>query len=114
RPFPLHRKACGMELELLPGMTSSKRFVIAALPLFLLILATPSWAQEQGGYAKDGGYLGASTLFNFSFGGETFDGLSAYQRVGGEEIVILPRFDGAHNVLRAVGGYRSGRGAFEF
>ncbi len=104
-----------MELELLRGMTSSKRFVIAALPLFVLALATPSWAQEEaGGYAKNGGYVGASTLFNFSFGGETFDGLSYYQKVGGKEIMILPRFEGAHNVLRMVGGYRSGRGAFEF
>jgi hypothetical protein len=109
-------KAFGMELELPPGMTSSKRLGIAALPLFVLVLATPSWAQDEAvaGYAKNGGYVGASTLFNFSFGGETFDGVHAYQRVGGEEIVILPRFEGAHNVLRAVGGYRSGRGAFEF
>jgi len=86
---------------------------LAYLP-FLLTLATPARAQEQTGFAKDGGYLGVSSLFNFSFGGETFDGKSAYQWQGGEEIVILPRFEGVHNALRAVGGYRSGRGAFEF
>ena len=34
-------------------------------------------------------------------------------RKDGEEIVILPSFEGAHNALRAVGGYRQGRGAFE-
>jgi len=86
----------------------------ASVPVFLAMMATPLWAQEDSGFAKNGGYLGASTLLNFSFGSDTFDGLSAYQREGGEEIVILPRFSGAHNVLRLVGGYRSGRGAFEF
>jgi len=86
---------------------------IVSIPVFLAMAATASWAQEESGFAKDGGYVGASTLLNFSFGSDTFDGLSAYQRVGGEEIVILPRFSGANNVLRLVGGYRSGRGAFE-
>jgi hypothetical protein len=86
---------------------------VVAVPLFLLMIAGPVRAQEGSSFAKDGGYLGASTLLNFSFGTETFDGLSAYQREGGEEIVILPRLEGAHNVLRLVGGYRSGRGAFE-
>ena len=85
-----------------------------SLPVFLAMMATPLWAQEGSAFAKNGGYVGASTLLNFSFGSDTFDGLSAYQREGGEEIVILPRFSGAHNVLRLVGGYRSGRGAFEF
>ena len=88
---------------------------LAFLP-FLLALARPALAQEQppsSGFAKDGPYAGISTLFNFSFGGETFDGLHAYQVVGGEEIVILPRFEGAQHVFRAVGGYRSGFGAFE-
>jgi hypothetical protein len=84
---------------------------------FLLTLASPTWAQEEerpaAGYAKDGLFVGASTLLNFSFSGDTFDGESAYIREGGEEVVILPRFDGAHNVMRFVGGYRVGRGSFE-
>jgi hypothetical protein len=82
--------------------------------MFLGVTASIASAQEQSGFAKNGGYLGASTLLNFSFGGDTFDGVSYYQRVDSEEVVILPRFDGAHNVLRLVGGYRTGRGAFEF
>jgi hypothetical protein len=89
---------------------------LAFVPFFLT-LVSPAWAQEEqptGGFAKDGLFVGASSLLNFSFGGETFDGESAYVREGGEEIVILPRFDGAHNVVRFVGGYRSGRGSFEF
>ncbi len=81
--------------------------------MFLVMLAAPSWAQEGLGYAKNGGYIGASGLLDFSFGGETFDGLSYYQKVNGEEILILPKLEGAQNVLRAVGGFRSGRGAFE-
>ena len=39
-------------------------------------------------------------------------GFASFRGQGGEEIVILPRFSGANNVLRLVGGYRSGRGAF--
>src|SRR5262245_15824155 len=85
---------------------------------FLLTLASPVWAQNQelpsgGGFAKDGLFVGVSTLLDFSFSGDTFDGESAYMREGGEEIVILPRFDGAHNIMRFVGGYRVGRGSFE-
>lgn len=87
---------------------------LLSVPMFVVMMAAPLWAQEENGFAKNGGYVGASTLLNFSFGTDTFDGLSAYQREGGEEIVILPRLDGVHNVLRLVGGYRSGRGAFEF
>jgi hypothetical protein len=86
---------------------------LAFVPFFLT-LVSPAWAQEEQEVAKNGGYLGVSSLFNFSFGGGTFDGESAYIREGGEEIVILPRFEGSHNAVRAVGGYRSGRGAFEF
>lgn len=84
---------------------------------FLVTLASPAWAQEEmptgGGFAKDGMFVGVSTLLDFSFSGDTFDGESAYMREGGNEIVILPRFDGAHNVMRFVGGYRIGRGSFE-
>src|SRR4051812_44597519 len=94
-------------------MTSRPRILgIVASPLFVLLLSVPAWAQEEG-FAKNGGYLGASSLLNFSFGSENFDGLSYYQKIGGEEILILPQFESAKNVFRAIGGYRSGRGAFE-
>ena len=85
---------------------------------FLLTLASPVWAQEEmptgGGFAKDGMFVGASTLLNFSFSGDTFDGESAYVWQGRDEVVILPRFDGAHNIMRFVAGYRAGHGSFEF
>jgi hypothetical protein len=86
---------------------------VVSVLMFLGAMASTASAQEEGKFAKDGGYLGASTLLNFSFGGDTFDGAHVYKWVGSEEIAILPRFEGAHNVLRLVGGYRTGRGAFE-
>jgi hypothetical protein len=86
---------------------------IVTVLAFAAVMASTAFAQEASGFAKDGGYLGASTLLNFSFGGDTFDGVSYYQWDGSQEIAILPRFEGAHNVLRLVGGYRTGRGAFE-
>jgi hypothetical protein len=98
-------------------MTSSfpgRKVRVATVLMFLGTMASTASAQEEGKFAKDGGYLGASTLLNFSFGADTFDGVHYYQREGGDEVVILPRFEGAHNVLRLVGGYRTGRGAFEF
>jgi hypothetical protein len=90
------------------------RVVGLVVSLFLLQLATPAWSQEGAGFAKEGGYVGASGLLDFSFGGETFDGESIYRKVGGDEIMILPKLEGARNSLRAVAGIRSARGAFEF
>src|SRR4051812_15975545 len=73
---------------------------VVTVLMFLGAMASTASAQEEGKFAKDGGYLGASTLLNFSFGADTFDGVHYYQREGGEEVVILPRFEGAHNALR--------------
>jgi len=86
---------------------------LAALALFVLQIAEPAWSQERGGFAKEGGYIGASGLLDFTFGGETFDGASYYQKIGGEEILILPRLEGARNSVRAIAGFRAHRGAFE-
>lgn len=80
---------------------------------FLLMLSAPARAQEQSGFAKNGGYVGMSGILDFSFGGDTFDGESIYKQVDGDEIMILPKFEGAHNALRAVAGFRQGWGAFE-
>lgn len=84
-----------------------------AIPVFLIMMTAPARAQEQSGFAKNGGYIGMSGILDFSFGGDTFDGQSIYQKVGGEEILILPKLKGAHNALRAVFGWRTGVGAFE-
>jgi hypothetical protein len=87
---------------------------ILAFSLCLLPLAAPAWSQEGGGFAKEGGYIGASGLLDFTFGGETFDGESVYRKVDGDELLILPKLEGARNTVRAVAGFRSARGAFEF
>jgi hypothetical protein len=78
----------------------------------LLTLATTASSQELSGFAKEGGYAGVSGLLNFTFDGVTFDGTSAYQKVGGEEIVVLPRLD-TRNVVKGILGFRAPRGAFE-
>jgi len=86
---------------------------VVSVSAFLTLLAAPLWAQEGSGFAKNGGYVGMSGVLDFSFGGDTFDGESMYQKVGGEEVLILPKCEGAHNALRAVCGWRTGIGAFE-
>jgi hypothetical protein len=93
--------------------TRARLVGVLALPLLMLQLAVPAWSQERTGFAKEGGYVGASGLLDFTFGGETFDGASYYQKIGGEEILILPRLEGARNSVRAIAGFRAHRGAFE-
>jgi hypothetical protein len=51
---------------------------VVLLPMFLVMIAAPAWAQEGTGFAKDGGYVGMSGILDFSFGGDTFDGESIY------------------------------------
>lgn len=97
-------------MTLLPSMRIAG---VLALSLGLLPIATPAWSQEAPRFAKEGAYVGASGLLDFTFGGETFDGASYYQKVDGEEILILPRLEGARNTVRAIVGFRSARGAFE-
>ena len=82
------------------------------LPLLVLALATPAWSQEGSGFAKQGMYVGVSGQPGFTLDGLTFDGSTYYQKVGGEEILILPRLD-RKNMLRAIVGFRSKRGSFE-
>ncbi len=43
----------------------------------------------------------------------TFDGSSYYQKVNGDEVLILPRLEG-RDMIRAILGVRGRRGAFEF
>ncbi len=86
--------------------------LIAAI-LFLLSLAAPVSSQERRGFAKEGGYVGAAGLFDFTLDGDTFDGETAYREVGGDEIFILPRLDKRH-MIRAILGYRGEKAAIEF
>ncbi len=82
-------------------------------PVVLLItLAAPAASQELSGFAKEGGYGGVSGVMDFTFDGVTFDGSSYYQRVGGEEIIVLPRLD-RRNMFRGILGFRAPKAAFE-
>jgi outer membrane protein with beta-barrel domain len=78
----------------------------------LLTCASTALAQEASGFASNGLYVGASNVPNFTFDGATFDGLSYYRKIGGDEILILPQLQRT-STLRAVAGYRMTRGSFE-
>ena len=97
----------------------SGRFVSTfALPLLLLTLATPAWSQdqpefEQPGFAKEGGYIGVSGLFDAKLTKDNFDGASIYKKVNGEEFLILPLFERG-NMIRGILGVRYPKAAFEF
>jgi hypothetical protein len=96
-------------------MTSSmpaRLVTMVGLPLLALGLAAPAWSQEAPGFAKEGAYVGVSGLPGFTLDGRTFDGSTYYQKVGGEEILILPRLD-RQRMLRGIVGFRSKRGSFE-
>jgi hypothetical protein len=91
---------------------SARLAKLLSLPLFLLALAAPAWSQEASSFAKEGVYMGVSGVPGFTLDGLTFDGSTYYRKVGGEELLILPRLD-RKNMLRAIVGVRSKRGAFE-
>jgi opacity protein-like surface antigen len=90
---------------------------LLTLALFLLTLATPAWSQEpeqeQSGFAKEGGYIGVAGLFDVKLNRDNFDGGSIYQKVNGEEFLILPLFEKA-NMIRGILGVRYPKAAFEF
>ena len=91
---------------------SARLAKLLSLPLFLLALAAPAWSQDGSSFAKEGVYVGVSGVPGFTLDGLTFDGSTYYRKVGGEELLILPRLD-RKNMLRAIVGVRSKRGAFE-
>jgi opacity protein-like surface antigen len=92
---------------------SSRSFRVAALAFLLLASAVPASSQEQNGFAKVGGYVGGSFVPKFTLDGETFDGMTAYREVGGDEIGILPKLD-KQNMFKGILGYRGQKAALEF
>ena len=54
----------------------------------------------------------ATGVPDFTLDGLTFDGSTYYQKIGGEEILILPRLEPT-STIRGIFGYRATRGAFE-
>ena len=89
-----------------------RSFRVAALALLMLTPALPAASQEPRGFAKVGGYAGLSFVPNFTLDGETFDGMTAYQEVGGDEIGILPKLDKQHK-FKGILGYRGKMAALE-
>jgi len=93
--------------------TPSNWFAIALLAL-LIVFAVPlaAWSQEQQGFAKVGGYAGGSFLPAFTLDGETFNGLTYYKEIDGDEIALLPKLD-KQKMFRGILGYRYERAALE-
>lgn len=92
-------------------MTSGMRALSIAL-VALSLPARAAWSQEPPAFAKNGAYVGAAAIPGFTLDGVTFDGLSAYQLDGSDEIIILPRL-APKTTVRGMVGLRSTRGAFE-
>jgi opacity protein-like surface antigen len=80
---------------------------------FVLALAAPAAAQEQyGGFAKQGGFVSVTFMPGFTFDGETFDGSTWYQKIDGEEIIVLPRLD-KQPLTRGILGFRGRNASLE-
>jgi hypothetical protein len=82
------------------------------ITVLVLLAAPPATAQPRPGFAKEGGFASVTVIPNFTFDGETFDGLTFYQEIDGDEIVLLPRLKERHLVRFAL-GYRARQGALE-
>jgi hypothetical protein len=94
--------------------TPSNSFGTAVLSLLIVcIVPVAALAQEQQGFAKVGGYVGGSFVPAFTFDGETFNGLTFYQEVDGDEIALLPKLD-KQKMFRGLLGYRGETAALEF
>jgi hypothetical protein len=93
--------------------TPSNWFGTAVLA-FLIVCVVPlaAWSQDQQGFAKVGGYTGGSFLPAFTLDGETFNGFTAYQEIGGDEIALLPKLD-KQKMFRGMLGYRYEKAALE-
>jgi hypothetical protein len=92
-------------------MASTVRALVIA-GVCVLGLPPAAWSQEQPDFAKNGAYVAVSGVPNFTLDGLTFDGSGYYQKVDGDEILILPRLD-AKTSVRGIVGVRTTRGAFE-
>ena len=93
--------------------TPSRWFRTALLALTIVcVVPLAAWSQEQEGFAKVGGYAGGSFLPTFTLDGETFNGLTYYKEVDGDEIALLPKLD-TQKMFRGVLGHRYEKAALE-
>jgi hypothetical protein len=87
-------------------------FRAVVLALLIFVVPSPAESQEEQSFAKVGGYAGGSFVPTFTLDGETFDGFTYYQEIGGDEISILPKLD-KQMMFRGILGYRYERAAIE-
>lgn len=109
-------KSTGIEIGAVEGMARylpSNRFIAVVALLVVCGAPVAAWSQDQQGFAKVGGYGGASFVPAFTLDGESFDGLTYYQEIDGEEISILPKLD-KQKMFRGILGYRGEKAALEF
>ena len=91
----------------------SKWFGTAALALMMVcVVPLTAWSQDEQGFAKVGGYAGGSFLPAFTLDGESFNGFTYYQEVGGDEIALLPKLD-KQKMFRGILGHRYEKAALE-
>lgn len=84
------------------------------LPMLMAVPA-PAIAQvaPQPGFAKLGGFVGASVMPGFTFDGDVFDGQTVYvEENDGDEVVFLPLLD-KQPLIRAILGYRARQASLE-
>jgi hypothetical protein len=94
--------------------SASKWCGTAVLALFIIcVVPSAASSQDQQGFAKVGGYVGGSFVPTFTFDGDTFDGLTYYREIDGDEIALLPKLD-RQKMFRGILGYRGEKAALEF
>ncbi len=93
--------------------TASSWFKTALLAVLICVVPVAAWSQEQQGFAKVGSYAGGSFAPTFTLDGKSFDGFTAYQEVGGDEVSLLPKLD-QQKMFRGILGYRYDKAALEF
>lgn len=94
--------------------TPSNWFGTTILSLVVVfVIPMSAWSQDQEGFAKVGGYAGGSFSPTFTLDGETFNGFTFYQEIGGDEVALLPKLD-KQKKFRGILGYRYERAALEF
>jgi hypothetical protein len=75
-------------------------------------LANPSCSWVQPAPGRCGTAVLALLIVSFTLDGETFNGLTVYQEVNGDEIALLPKLD-KQKMFRGVLGYRYERAALD-
>jgi hypothetical protein len=109
-------KSPGIEIEAVTRVsrkTPSNWCKTAVLGLLIVcVVPVTAWSQDQQGFAKVGGYAGGSFVPMFTLDGETFNGLTYYREIDGDEIAILPKLD-KQMMFRGILGYRYAKAAFE-